>query len=96
MGVGNLPADDGDEVGFTAGDDGFGVVGGSDPGLRRYPRMFNNRFQLRCEGGGEFLALGKRRDDPFEIKVGAVAAGNVVDVAGGVVQGDDFAEIFGT
>ena len=96
MGVGDLAADDGDEVGLARRNDGFGVVGGSDPGFGGYTRMFNECFKLRCQGGGQLFARGEGRDDAFEIEVGALADGDVVDMAGGVVQSDDFTKILGT
>jgi len=95
MWVGDLAADDGDKVGFTGGEDGFGVVGGSDPRFGCYLGMLNNRFKLRRQGGGQLFTLGESRNDAFKFQVGPVAYGDVVDMAGGVVQGNDFTQLFG-
>ena len=96
MRVGDLAADDGNKVGLTAGQDGFGVVGGSDPGFGGYPGVLNKGFQLRGQGGGQLFAAGEGGDDAFEFQIAAVADCDIVDMAGAIVQIDDFAKIFST
>ena len=53
--------------------------------------MFDDGFQLGGQGRGQLFAVGKGRDDAFEIQVAAIAAGDIVDIAGGIMQRDNLA-----
>ena len=54
--------------------------------------MFDHAFEDFGNGGGEFFGEEEGGHQPLEIKIAAMAAGDVVDLACGIVQGHDFGE----
>ncbi len=94
MGIGDLAAHDGDHVGLAGGEDGFGVVGGSDMRLGCDFGVFDRAFQDFRHRGGKFFGEQEGGHQAFEIEIAAVAAGDVIDMACRIVQGHDFGEAF--
>ncbi len=92
--VGDLAAHDGDEIGLTAGDDGLAVFGCADMRLGRDLGVVQGLFQHFGQRRRQLFAHREGRDDAFEVEIAAGADGDIVDLAGGIVEGCDFGEGF--
>ena len=95
MRVCDLTADDRDQISLAGRNDGFGVLRGADMRLGRDDRVLDDGLQLRRQGCCQLFSMGERRDDRLEFKIASRSAGDVIDMAGCVVQGDDFAQSLG-
>ena len=54
--------------------------------------MFDRRFKKRGQRGRQLFRMGEGRDDAFEVKIAAKAAGDVIDMPRGIVQRHDFGQ----
>ena len=93
MRIGDLPAHDRHHIRLARGKDGFGIVRRPHPGLRRDDRVLHHRFQPCRQRRRQLFAFGKGWDNAFKLQIAAKAAGDIINIAGRVMQANDLTQI---
>ena len=93
MRVGDLAADDADEVGVAGGQDRLRRGRRPDVALALDERVADDRLERGRERLAEALLVERRRDDLVEVQVRTRPAGHVVHQPALVVPGDDLGQL---